>query len=99
MTENGKQRTTYVILQRSKTDLVQEQDSNPPRSPAEAAARATVRWTQMGAVEAASGDAAIRAHVREYADEGTFVAVPARSWQPQTVTTETKTTVKIGDAQ
>lgn len=48
-------------------------------------------WIESGIVEAASADAAIRAHVDQDAGPGSegrkweLVAVPARSWRPVTV--------------
>jgi hypothetical protein len=59
-------------------------------------------WRDVGTVAAANSDAAIRAHTAKVADDGTtldgsgvFVAIPARSWKPVTVKTETKTVLTI----
>jgi len=47
-------------------------------------------WTVAGKKEAASARAAIRAALAgENGTAGTFVAIPARSWQPVTVKVET----------
>jgi hypothetical protein len=43
-------------------------------------------------VPAASGEAAIRKAV---VDAGTYVAVPARSWKPVQVRTETQTVIRL----
>jgi hypothetical protein len=43
-------------------------------------------------VQAPSAEFAIRSTID---DAGTYVAVPARSWKPVTVTTETKTVLKL----
>ena len=57
------------------------------------------RWIEGPTVDAASADAAIRASIDGGGSAtGTFVAVPARSWNPASVTTETKTVVKIAEA-
>lgn len=49
-------------------------------------------WKQVAAVRARSATAAIRDHIAlSGATEGTYVAVPARSWQPVTVKVETQT--------
>jgi hypothetical protein len=47
---------------------------------------------ENAAVEASSADAAIRKTITL---NGRYVAVPARSWKPVTVTTETKTVLKL----
>jgi len=49
------------------------------------------------AVEAGSPDAAIRKHLDGDVDQGTFVAVPLRSFHPVVVTVETKRTVRFGE--
>lgn len=51
-------------------------------------------------IEAPNGDAAIRKHVEgsRGTGAGQYVAVPARSWKPVTVTVEQTTVVKVGDA-
>lgn len=71
--------TTYIILEIGTTS------SETPRL-----------WKERGQVQAISAVAAIRKHVEPDAGlEGTFVAIPARSWQPVKVSTETKTSVKL----
>lgn len=63
-------------------------------------------WKERGPgpYRAASAEAAIRAHLdrnpvdgKEFVNEGagTYVAIPARSWKPVTVKTETKTVVTL----
>ena len=43
----------------------------------------------VGKIEARSAKAAVAAHVKKAkVERGTFIAVPARSWVPVTVTTE-----------
>jgi hypothetical protein len=49
-------------------------------------------WDVLQTIEAASPSAAIR---KVAVVDGTLVAVPARSWKPVTVTTETKTVLKL----
>jgi hypothetical protein len=49
-------------------------------------------WTFHDSAEASSADAALRKSIGE---PGTYVAVPARSWKPVTVTTETRTVLKL----
>jgi hypothetical protein len=46
-------------------------------------------------VEARSATAAVRDWLKDGETEGTFVAVPARSWKPVTVKVETKTALKF----
>lgn len=52
-------------------------------------------------IVAASADAAVRAALvgQEKGRSDTFVAVPARSWNPVKVTTETKTVLKLEDVE
>ena len=50
------------------------------------------RWKATGTVSASSAEAAIRQSV---SDEGTYVAVPARSWKPVAVRTETQTIIRL----
>jgi hypothetical protein len=71
--------TSYLVLRRDK--LVK--DGSP-----------TGDWREFDFVNAASADAAIRA-VAEAKGAGEFVAVPARSWKPRTVTVEQKTAVRL----
>jgi hypothetical protein len=49
-------------------------------------------WHTMQTIEAGRAADAIR---KTITDGGTYVAVPARSWKPVTVTTETKTVLKL----
>ncbi len=51
-------------------------------------------WEPVGSVLASSPRRAISAQVA--GDEGRYVAVPARSWRPLTVTVEQTTKVTIG---
>ena len=46
-------------------------------------------WMECGRSAGPSGRAALNALVDDLG-EGTYIAVPARSWQPMTVTVETK---------
>jgi hypothetical protein len=55
-------------------------------------------WKESGIVKAASATGAIRAHLDRTAVHPAVVAVPARSWQPVTVTVETKTVLKLDNA-
>lgn len=48
-------------------------------------------WQQEKTVQARSAEAA----VRQLGKEGTYVAVPARSWKPVTVTAETQTVLRL----
>lgn len=54
-------------------------------------------WTLVGYIDgfvpAANADAAIRKAAND--EEGTYVAVPARSWQPRTVKVETQRKVSL----
>jgi hypothetical protein len=43
-------------------------------------------WAAVGTFDATSSDAAIR----QIAEEGTYIAVPVRSWKQRKVTVETK---------
>lgn len=58
-------------------------------------------WVPIGNVSARSARSAIRERIDgaaqsdEYRGEGEYVAVPARSWQPVTVKTETKTQLRF----
>jgi hypothetical protein len=49
-------------------------------------------WCQVGSYDAPNADQAIRQAVDR---PGLYVAVPARSWKPVAVTTETKTVLKL----
>lgn len=44
-------------------------------------------------IEARSGEAAIRQAIDGEAQEGTYVAVPSRSWEPKSVKVETRITL------
>jgi hypothetical protein len=54
-------------------------------------------WESLGLAEGRSANEAIRTRLNtlEQAPAGKYVAVPARSWKPVTVTTETKTILKL----
>lgn len=54
-------------------------------------------WSQIGedVVTAFSADAAIREVASSRTTSGTYVAVPARSWQPRTVEVEQTTKVSF----
>ena len=58
-------------------------------------------WTHIGTASAHSARSAIRERLEgsqqssEYQGDGTYVAVPARSWQEQVVKTETKTQLRF----
>ena len=54
-------------------------------------------WVEQATVTARSAKAAVREWLDQGADkpEGVYVAVPARSWQPITVKTETQTKIKL----
>lgn len=52
-------------------------------------------WRAVGKVEARSSESAIRQLLDGKEAEGSFVAVPARSWKPVTVKVETKTALKF----
>ena len=54
-------------------------------------------WTTIYRVEARSAESAIRKFVEERPQNNgcQFVAVPARSWRPLTVSVETKQTLKF----
>lgn len=56
---------------------------------------ASGNWRHLKAVEAHSAEHAIR----QVAKEGTYVAVPGRSWNPVSVKIETTTTLKISDLE
>jgi hypothetical protein len=49
-------------------------------------------WEDYAAVDASSATDAIK---KVADDGGKYVAVPARSWKPVTVTTETRTILKL----
>lgn len=72
-----------------------------PDPPAEAAAATeylilaqdkTGYWTEQKKIKARGSNAALREWLKgTTAVEGTYVAVPSRSWKPVTVSTETQT--------
>lgn len=51
-------------------------------------------WTEAGILRASNAQAAIR-HIAGINGNGTYVAVPKRSWVPIAVKTETVTRVKL----
>lgn len=57
-----------------------------------------VLWREGPTIEATSAEAAVRSATIQGAADGTYVAVPARSWKPVTVTTETRSVVKLTEA-
>lgn len=82
--EKVEQSTAYVILGELEAEP-QEGDAN----------RST--WYVLATVNGRSAKAAIRSWLDQGPDEpkGTYVAVPARSWQPITVSTETQKRIKL----
>ena len=58
-------------------------------------------WKEIGSMEARSARSAIRERIdgagqsSAYKGKGSYVAVPARSWQPVSVEVETKTQLKF----
>jgi hypothetical protein len=54
-------------------------------------------WESLGLVDARSTAEAIRMRIQkdDNALAGTYVAVPARSWRPVTVTAETQTVIRL----
>lgn len=73
--------TTYVVLRRD-TPAGAWIDTGP---------RHTTRTTKQAIEQAVE----LRAEAG-VATDGEYVAVPARSWRPVTVTVETKTTIRLG---
>lgn len=55
-------------------------------------------WRETANVTALSAEAAIRDALAGDTDGGTYVAVPARSWKPLTVTVETIPKITISGA-
>lgn len=54
-------------------------------------------WTELGTAEALNDTKAIQALVGELKlENGTFVAIPSRSFRPRTVKVETNPRVRIG---
>lgn len=53
-------------------------------------------WADGATVEASSAESAIRTAATEHG-EGTYAAVPERSWTQRTVTVETTTRVRLGE--
>lgn len=81
---------------RSKTEYVVLKRSNSGTSMWEIASKS---------VTANNSDQAVRAHAETIAADqtthdgaGTYIAIPARSWQPVTVKIDTKTVLTISDA-
>ncbi len=81
--EAKEQVTAYVILTR--------------KDDPEAEGEGSALWEVSAKVAGRSAKAAIRAWLDQGPDEpkGTYVAVPARSWQPITVSTETQKKIKL----
>lgn len=80
----AKAETSYVILERINV-----------AAPGESG---TDEYQVCETIEARAADQAIRSYVEtldEGAKSGTFVAVPARSWRPVTVTPKTVTTTTL----
>jgi hypothetical protein len=60
------------------------------------------RWDRVNVITARSADQAVREVVGKLAEadqSGTFVAIPARSFKPVTVRTQTVTTLKLEEAK
>lgn len=53
-------------------------------------------YKDMGGTEATNAHAAVKI-IAEKAGAGTYVAVPATSWKPVSVTVESVTVIKLGD--
>lgn len=47
-------------------------------------------WEHSGSITATSSDAAIRTYASKVEQDGTYVAVPVRSWTPRKVKVATK---------
>lgn len=76
--------TQYIVLWRS-----HEQTTDPMLSP---------EWREITAIMARSARSAISQVVQAEGgsyNEGTFLAIPARSFRPVTVKVETKTAIKF----
>lgn len=58
-------------------------------------------WTERGTEEAHNAEAAVKASYMKNSSGGVtkMVAVPARSWKPQTIRTETTQRVILGDPE
>lgn len=52
-------------------------------------------WFEHARVEERSAQAAVRSALDGIQEDGTYVAVPARSWKPVTVKVETKTALRF----
>lgn len=76
-------RTRYVVLRAS----VDRENVASPK-----------HWELLDAIDASSAEAAIRVFAEENGD-GTYVAVPERSWTQRAVKVETKTRVVLGGAK
>lgn len=55
-------------------------------------------WVEFSKQTARSAKAAIRQALEGNHDGGTYVAVPAKSWQPQKASPQTVTTLKLESA-
>jgi hypothetical protein len=56
------------------------------------------QWIEIATETARSAKAAIRQALAGANEAGTFVAVPAKSWQPQKASPQTVTTLKLENA-
>jgi hypothetical protein len=90
--------TSYIVLRRT----------SAAKSPIDAAATTggsgDEQWERVATVQASSATAAIRSELidlipRDQSHAGTYVAIPARSFKPVTVTAETQTVIKIEEAK
>lgn len=84
--------TEYVVLERVKSSIAAktENDDTPDL---DAYAFNGHLWVFRGGLKARSAEEALRRY--SGIGEGTYVAVPARSWKPVTVTVETQTKVVL----
>jgi hypothetical protein len=73
--------TTYIVLLRA-------------TRPDDVPGSAKFVWCEHDTVEASSAESAIRKAIAGTSG-GLFVAVPARSWRPVTVRTETQTVIRL----
>jgi hypothetical protein len=76
--------TTYIVLRQHNANGTETRDKMP--------------WEIVGHSETSTPNSAIRevtSNLTEGGGWGMFVAVPARSWKPVTVTTETRTVLKL----
>lgn len=56
-------------------------------------------WIRVASIGARSAEAAVKAHASKKGEAGTFVAVPARSWQPVKVTPKVVTTLEVEEVK